>query len=161
MMNPLPENVTTVVITPYLQLRLLPKGAPDWDLSTNNNWIKVENAVLGLEEEIQVILGLVDVVLDTQITEIRSEVQNEAIARSVAIAALHARFTNVPMTVGSAVPFVHDLGAFPQVSVIRQIGVNQGADVTNAFDTLITHDGVNKVFITVGISGTYTIICGI
>lgn len=159
-MNPLPENVTSVVVTPYLQLRLLPHGAPDWDLSTNNNWIKVENTILGLEEEIFVVRESMDAV-DEKITEIRAEVQNETIARSAAIADLHARFTSIPMTVGAAVPFVHDLGVFPQVSVIKQIGVNQGVEVTNAFDTLITHDSPNRIFVTVGVSGTYTIICGI
>lgn len=159
-MNPLPENVTSVVITPYLQLRLLPKGAPDWDLTTNNNWIKVENAILGLEEEITVVRAMMDNV-DSDVVIIRGEVQNEAISRSAAIAALHARFTGVPMTAGAATAFLHNLGAFPQVTVIRQVGINQGVDITNAFDTVITHDSLNRIFVTVGVSGTYTIICGI
>jgi len=161
-LDPLPENVTTTVITPYLELKLLPKSAPGWDLTTNNNWIKVENAFLELEEQVSVVRHSMDSV-DAQIVEIRSEVENEAILRSQADAdlqaqILRARFSGRPLTTGAFTTFLHNLGMFPQVSVIRELGAS-GVDVTNAFDTLITHTDANHISVTVGVSGTYTIIC--
>ena len=170
-MDLLTENVVATIITPYVQLKLLPKGSPDWGLETNNNWIKVDNAIQSLEEEVTIARQSIDnigVNLDVEITSIRSAVENEAIERSDADAALqaqipsniavYARFSNCTLTAGSSTLFTHILGKFPQVSVIRQIGVG-GIDVTNAFDTLVQHIDVNQISITVGISGTYTIIC--
>ena len=162
-LDPLPENVTITVTTPYLELKLLPKSAPGWDLVTNNNWIKVENAFLELEEQVSVVRHSMDSV-DAQIVEIRSEVENEAILRSQADDALQAqilraRFSNRSLTTGAATLFWHKLGMFPQVSVIREVGVSQGVDVTNAFDTLVTHTDTDYITVTIGVSGTYTIIC--
>jgi hypothetical protein len=159
-LDPLPENVTTTVITPYLELKLLPKSAPGWDLVTNNNWIKVENAFLELEEQVSVVRHSMDA-FDAKIVEIKSDVENEAIIRyqEDQLRALHTRFSHRALTASSATAFTHSLGMFPQVSVIREIGLSQGVDVTNAFDTLITHTDANQVTVTVGVSGTYTIIC--
>jgi len=158
--NLLAENVTSTVITPYLQLKLLPRHASDWDLVTNNNWIKVDNATLELEEEISVVRQAMDNV-DQKLVFIESTVQDEAIARSQgdAVRPRFSRFSNRPMTTGSSTLFTHNLGRFPQVSVIREIGASQGVDVTNAFDTLVTHASLNQISVTIGISGTYTIIC--
>jgi len=159
-MDPLSINVTTTVITPYLELKLLPKSAPDWDLVTNNNWIKVENAFLNLEEQVLVFSQSVDS-FSARITDVNSAVENEAILRSQAdeLRALRVRFSHRTLTTSAATAFTHNLEDFPQVSVIREIGASQGVDVTNAFDTLITHTSINQISVTIGISGTYTIIC--
>ena len=156
----LPVNVTATVITPYLELKLLPKGAPDWDLVTNNNWIKVENAFLNLEELFLVTEQSVNSFSD-RITGVMSAVENEAILRSQEdeLRALRVRFSHRTLTTGAATAFTHSLGNFPQVSVIKEVTPTSGVDVTNAFDTLVTHPDVNQISVTIGVSGTYTIIC--
>lgn len=168
----LDDNVEERTITPFLELELLPDGHPDWGLVTNNNFIRVENETQSLAEEIAVLRRAIDEVrngLDGELQIFRGELQNEAIQRSAADAALQAqipsgfvgmvRFSGRTMTAGAATLFNHDLGRFPQVTVIREVGGSGGVDVSNAYDTVVAHNNPNQISVTVGISGTYTIIC--
>lgn len=170
-LEPLTQNVSVLTITPFLHLELLPTGAEGWGIKTNNNFIHVENFVQSLQEELTVVRQSVDTLdlgLDEQIDEIRSAVENEAIERAAADAALQAqippnlattaRFSGRTMTAGSASIFTHNLGKFCMVSIIREVG-SGGVDVSNAFDTVVTHNSINQISVTVGVSGTYTILC--
>jgi hypothetical protein len=167
----LTENVGTLTITPFLQLELLPTGEPEWGIKTNNNLIRIECSLQSLSEELTVTRQAIESVgigLDEDIAEIRSAVENEAIERSAADAALQAqippniavtaRFSGRSMTAGSGSSFTHNLGKICAVSVIREIG-SGGVDVSNAFDTIVAHNSPNQVTVTVGITGTYTILC--
>lgn len=170
-LEPLTENVETIVITPFLQLELLPSGEPGWGVKTNNNMIRLENFIQSLSEEITVVrqfANSIDAGLEEDVTDIRSAVENEAIERVAGDAALQAqipsniavtaRFSGRSMTASAASAFTHNLGKFPVVAVKRETG-GGAIDVTNAFDTSINDNSVNQVSVTVGVSGTYTIIC--
>lgn len=162
----LSENVQDVIITPFLKLELLPTGHPNWGLVTNNNFIRVENTLQFYAEQVTVVRNSIDswsLGFNTRLTEARSMVESEIIARVNAVEALQeqilrARFTGQGMVTGVSSAFVHNLGILPMVSVIKEVGAG-GIDVTNAFDTLIVHSSVNQVDITVGASGNYTVIC--
>ena len=168
---PLTENVTELTITPFLQLELAPKGEETWDLITNNNWIRVENAIESLSGELAVTRQNVDAItvgLDDEIDAINSRVDNEAIERSAADAALQAqippniavcaRFSGRSMTAGATEFFTHNLGKFPIVAVKREVGSGT-VDVSNAFDTVVNDNNPNQISVSVGETGTYTIVC--
>lgn len=168
---PLTENVTEITITPFLQLELLPSGEENWGIRTNNNWIRVENSFQEISNEITVTRQEVNSIgdgLDQTLTDFQSQIDNEAIERAAGDAALqaqippnqavNARFSGRPMTTGAASSFTHNLGKLCAVSVIREVGAG-GVDVSNAFDTLVTHNSLNQISVTVGITGTYTILC--
>lgn len=170
-LEPLTENVTVLTITPFLQLELLPSGEEGWGVKTNNNWIRLENSFQGLSEEITVTRQTVESIdqgLDDTLSSFQSQIDNEAIERSAADAALqaqippnisvNARFSGRPMTAGAGSAFTHNLGKLCSVTVIRETG-SGGIDVTGAFDTLITHNSANQVTVKVGITGSYTILC--
>lgn len=166
------ENVTQVTITPFVEYQLLPDGTPGWGIVSNNNWIKTENRLVALQEEIVVVRQTVENVdqgLDETLVDFQSQIDNEAIERSAADGALQAQIPTNPSlnarfsgrSVTASVPsiFNHNLGLLPSVTVIRQVGLSGGVDVTSAFDTLIAHNNANQVSVTVGVTGTYTIIC--
>jgi len=171
----LTTNVTEVVITPFLELSLQPSGSPGWGLVTNNNLIKLENFIETQSGAITTIQQTVDnalLSLNAGFTQLQSDVQNEAIERSEQDAnlqtqidaipdnlSLTTRFTNRALTANSPATLVHNLGAFPAVTIVRQIGISGGTDVTHYFDTSVQHNGPNQIIVTVGVSGVYTIIC--
>jgi hypothetical protein len=171
----LTTNVTEVVITPFLELSLQPSGSPGWGLVTNNNLIKLENFTQTQSETITALQQTVDNALSSlnaSFTLLQSDVQDEAIDRSNQDANLQSqidaipdnlslttRFVNRALTANSPATLVHNLGLFPAVTIIRQIGVSGGTDVTHYFDTVIQHNGPNQIIVTVGVGGVYTIIC--
>lgn len=160
---PLTTNVTSVTLTPYLRIELMPDNHPAWGIVTNNNWIKVDNASKAQAEEISTVRLTVNSSLTTfrgEITTIEGQVQNEAILRSAADAAIVANL-NVVRFEGQALGttetiLTHNRGNFVQVVIINEA---TGYDVTSNYDTFIRHASVNEVGIRVGISGTFTILC--
>ncbi len=170
-LEPLTENVTVLTITPFLELELLPSGEEGWGIKTNNNMIRLENSFQGLSEELTVTRQEVNGIgdgLDNTLTGFQSQIDNEAIQRAAGDAALQvqippniavsARFSGRPIAGGSSSSFTHNLGKLCAVTVIKEIGAG-GLDVTNAFDTLANHNNVNQVTVSVGVTGTYTILC--
>lgn len=165
------SNVTTIVITPFLQLELLPDGAPNWGAVTNNNWIKVENKT----EEQQALIDALDTRLTTSIASLEedigiltSEVENEAIARSQGdqdlqdqidviqtVGATVFRQTGIALTGGVPLNIVHNLGSSPLVDLFRE---SDGVVVSNLDDTIIKHIDVNTVSVEVGATEVYTLV---
>lgn len=156
-------NVTELTITPFLELELMPDDYLDWGLITNNNLIKIENKIQAQQEEITTTRLSVNSSLtqfQADITEINSAVENEAIARAAADAAIIdnlnvVRFTNVSLGT-TEVALNHSRGNYIQVTVINE---TTGYDVTSHYDTFVRHLSVDEVGIKVGVSGMYTIIC--
>ena len=170
-LEPLTENVAVLTITPFLQLELLPSGEESWGIKTNNNWIRVENSFQGISEELTVTRNTVDILgdgLEDTLSGFQSQIDNEAILRAAGDAALQvqippniaatARFSGRAITGGASSSFTHNLGKLCAVAVIKEIG-GGGLDVTSAFDTVANHNSVNQVTVTVGVTGTYTILC--
>jgi hypothetical protein len=171
----LASNVTDLVVTPFLRLELMPQHYPDWGRRTNNNWIRLENEAQMAAEELSVVRHMVEgaiINLRNDFVTLQSSVQNEAILRSSADAFLQGQINAIPTNLSLTVRFVdetliasipvnfnHDLGVFPRVAVIRQIGAVAGIDVTGYFDTVVTHNSFNQIVVSVGVSGLYTIIC--
>ncbi len=167
----LTTQITETVITPFVQYTLLPDGTQNWGIVTNNNWIKTECKFQEQADAIaanETLINTVDEGIDDTLTDFQSQIDNEAIERSAADAALQAqiplspsitaRFTGRNMTTGSASVFNHNLGVLPSVAVIREIG-SGGVDTTSAFDTLISHNNDTQVSVQVGLTGVYTIVC--
>jgi len=161
------ENVQDIIITPFLKLELLPTGHPNWGLVTNNNFIRVENALQFYAEQVAVVRGSVDSLspsFNRQLRDVQSMIENETMARIGADTTLQnqilrARFSSRTMSASVSSTFIHNLGRFPSVSIIKEIGVGSGVDVTNAFDTFIIHTDINQIDLTVGVNGNYTVIC--
>lgn len=167
----LTTDVTQTVITPFIQYTLLPKGSQNWGIVTNNNWIKTECKFQEQADAIvanTTLIENVDEGLNDTLTDFQSQIDNEAIERSAADAALQvqipsnpsltARFTGRSLTASTPAVFNHNFGVLPSVAVIREVGAG-GVDITSAFDTLVTHNNSTQVSVQVGISGTYTIVC--
>lgn len=158
------ENVQEIVITPFLKLELLPTGHANWGLVTNNNFIRVENASQSCVEQVTVLRDSMTTWssgFEDELRTVQSMVEAETIERVNAIdnlqaQILRARFSGRAMIAGTPSTFIHNLNMFPQVTVIKE---NSGLDVTNAFDTVIVHTNVNQISLTVGVNGTYTVVC--
>lgn len=162
-------NVTTTIITPFMQLELLPDGASNWGIVTNNNWIKVENKT----EEQQASIEALDTDLNTSIASLEadigvlaSQVENEAIARAQGeqdlqdqidtiqvVGATVFRQTSIVLAAGVPSNVSHSLGRCPLIDIFRE---SDGVVVTHHYDTIIKHLDVNTASIEVGAAGTYT-----
>lgn len=166
----LDDNVTTLTITPFIQLELLPDGAQDWGLTTNNNLIRLENKI----EEQQAIFEALDIsvadsiaAIELDVNTVSTELDAEAVIRAQADQDLQDQIDSISI-VGASIfrqsgtalaantpqAVAHGLGHMPLVDIVRE---SDGVVVTHHYDTVISHSDNNTIQVTVGTAGNYTV----